>query len=428
MKKYIKTSCLTVVFTLFSSGTAFAQSIAINNGKIVTNTATGTIENGGIYIEDGRIRAIADETYNGDNVISTEGAWITPGIFASVSNLGLVEVGAVRGSNNIRADKIDASVRIRAADSFNPNSSLIAISRGGGVTAAAVLPGSSSDLFGGIGSVVSTDGTYDSILEDKAFIFVNFAGGSDKTGGTKGAAMAFLRSSIEDARNYSTRFKGPKDGDTLRRADARALRDAVQGRVPLIVAADRAVDLVNLATLKSENPSMRMHIVGAAEGWMVADKLAEANIGVMVDPMENLPFDFDSLGSRADNVQRLKAAGVQTAIMARSKTGAQAHNLKILTQHAGNAVANGLPWNDAFQSITSIPAEMYGFGELGELSVGQTANLVVWDGDPLEAMSTPIAVIIDGQVQSMTSRQTELRDRYNPTRTDYIPYGYPTPE
>jgi len=428
MNKLLKKSCLALVFTAFSATSALAQSVAINSGKVVTNTDAGIVENAGILIENGRISQItADQTFSADTVITTSGIWITPGVFAAVSNLGLVEVGAVKSSNNTRADKIDASVSIRAADSFNPNSSLVPISRGGGVIAAAVIPGSSSDLFGGIGSIVSTDGSYDSILEDEAFIFLNYSGSSEKTGETKGAAMAFLRSAVSDARNFSTRFKGPDDGDSLRRADARALRPAVQGRIPLIVAADRAVDLVNLAKIKGENPAMRMHIIGAAEGWMVADQLAAANIGVMVDPMENLPSDFDTLGSRVDNVQKLKDAGVQTAIMARSKTGAYAHNLKILTQHAGNAVANGLAWEDAFKSITSIPAEMYGFGELGELAVGQTANLVVWDGDPLEAMSAPIAVIIDGKMQSMQSRQTELRDRYNPTRTDDTPYGYPTP-
>jgi imidazolonepropionase-like amidohydrolase len=395
---------------------AIAQTIAINGGKVVTNSDTGIMDDTHILIENGRVRSFSkDEALTADTVIDASSAWVTPGIFAAVSNLGLVEVGAERNSNDSRAENENATVRIRAVDSYNPKTSSIAVSRAGGVTHAAVIPGASNDIFGGIGMLMSTDGSFDSIVEAEAFIFVDYASSSDMTGATKGAAMSYLRSALADARNYSTRFKGPDDGDALRRADARALRPAIQGRIPLILEADRAVDIVNLLKLKNENPSLNMLILGAAEAWMVADKLAEAQVGVFVDPTENLPSSFDQTGTRLDNIKLLQDAGVQTAIMSRTTTGSYAHNLRLLTQHAGNAVANGLSWDGAFKSISSTPAEMYGHAELGKILTGQKANLVVWDGDPLEAL------------QSLKSRQSELRDRYNPTRTDDVPYGYPTP-
>lgn len=428
MRNLLICTSLTIAMSALVSVPAIAQTIAINGGKIVTNSDTGILETTNILIENGRVKSFSQgEALSGDTVIDASSAWVTPGIFAAVSNLGLVEVGAERNSNDSRAENENASVRIRAADSYNPKTSSIAVSRAGGVTHAAVIPGASNDIFGGIGMLMSTDGTFESIVEDEAFIFVDYASSSDKTGGTKGAAMSYLRSALSDARNYSSRFKGPDDGDALRRADARSLRPATQGRIPLIIEADRAVDIVNLLKLKTENPSINMHILGAAEAWMVADKLATAQVGVFVDPTENLPGSFDQTGSRLDNIILLQDAGVQTAIMSRTTTGSYAHNLRLLTQHAGNAVANGLSWDGAFKSISSAPAEMYGHAELGKILTGRKANLVVWDGDPLEALSAPIAVIINGKVQSLKTRQSELRDRYNPTRSDDVPYGYPTP-
>ncbi|NNC39010.1 MAG: amidohydrolase family protein [Hyphomonadaceae bacterium] len=429
MKNLLISSSLALAISASLATKAFAQTIAINGGKVVTNSDAGTMENTSILIENGRVRSFStDETLSGDTVIDASSAWVTPGIFAAVSNLGLVEVGAEQNSNDSRPESDNATVRIRVADSYNPKTSSIAVSRAGGITHAAVVPGAKNDIFGGIGMLMSTNGSFESIVDEEAFIFVDYDSSSDSTGGTKAAAMSYLRSALSDARNYSTRFNGPDDGDTLRRADARALRPAIQGRIPLVVEADRAVDIVNILKLRDENPTMNILILGASEAWMVADRLAEAQVGVFIDPTENLPGSFDDTGSKLDSIKILHDAGVKTAVMSRTTTGSYSHNLRLLTQHAGNAVANGLSWEGAFTSITSTPAEMYGRPELGKILTGQNANLVVWDGDPLEAMSAPIAVIIDGEVQSLKSRQTELRDRYNPTRSDDVPYGYPTPE
>lgn len=425
MKNLLKTLALSTVITLIASTTAMAQSLVIKSQKIITNTGAGQIENGVLVIEDGKITSIdQNRDATGDKIIEGETLWVTPGLFAPFSTLGLVEVGAESRSNNINAADKEATVRIRAADSFNPKSSSIAVSRIGGVTHAAVVPDARSDIFGGQGMIVSTTGEFDSAVNTSAFIFIDYSGGSNITGGSKGAAMAFLRDALADAENYNTRFASPTDGDALHRADARALRMVLSGNRPLLISADQAVDMLNIIGLKKSYPRMDIIIVGAAEGWMVAEQLATANVGVMVDPLENLPYSFDRLGSRLDNVKLLMDAGVNTAIISRSATGGVAHNLRLAPQHAGNAVAVGLSWEQAFKAITLTPATMFGYADLGQLQVGQNANLVIWNGDPLEVTSAVVAVIIDGKTQSMESRQTILRDRYNPTNTSDKMYGY----
>ncbi len=425
MKNLIKTLALSTAITLVASTTAMAQSLVIKSQKIVTNTNAGQIENGVLVIEDGKIKSIdQNRDATGDKVIEGKTLWVTPGLFAPASTLGLSEVSAERNSNNIGAADKEATVRIRAADSFNPKSAAIAETRIGGVTHAAIAPDSSHNIFGGQGMIVTTSGDFNSTVDAAAFIFIDYAGGSDVTGESKGAAMAFLRDALADAANYVVRYDRPDDGDALDRADANALRMVLDGRWPLLISADQAVDMLNIIDLKKSYPSMDIVIVGAAEGWMVTEQLAQANVGVMVDPLENLPNSFDQLGSRLDNAKLLMDAGVRTAIMTRSITGGTAHNLRLAPQHAGNAVAAGLSWEQAFKAITLTPATMFGHSNLGQLETGQKANLVIWNGDPLEVTSAVVAVIIDGKTQSMQSRQTKLRDRYNPTNAGDKMYGY----
>ena len=151
--------------------------------------------------------------------------------------------------------------------------------------------------------------------------------------------------------------------------------------------------------------------MGAEEGWRVASELARAGVPVVVDPQDDLPRDFDSLGSRLDNAALLQAAGVTVAIMG----SYDFNNLREARLNAGLAVANGLPYAAAIAAITSTPARIFGFADrAGSLEPGREADVVVWSGDPLETTSYPEAVFVAGREQPMTSRGLQLRDRYLP--------------
>jgi len=103
-----------------------------------------------------------------------------------------------------------------------------------------------------------------------------------------------------------------------------------------------------------------------------------------------------------------------------------------LRQYAGNLVAigrvpgmSGLDWGAAFATLTSGPAAVIGMdGEIGSLRAGRRADVVIWDGDPLELASAPVAVWIDGVQQPLTSRQTRLRDRYLTPAEGALPKAY----
>ena len=143
---------------------------------------------------------------------------------------------------------------------------------------------------------------------------------------------------------------------------------------------------------------------------MVARELALANVPVMLDSLQNLPDSFDRIGSRLDNAALLHRAGVAVAF---SQGDSAAHHARKIRQVAGNAVANGMPWEAALAALTRVPADVFGVGDrVGRIDVGLAADLVLWDGDPLEVSTLAQAVWMRGRAMPMRSRQTGLRDRY----------------
>jgi imidazolonepropionase-like amidohydrolase len=195
----------------------------------------------------------------------------------------------------------------------------------------------------------------------------------------------------------------------------------VKGEMPLLVDARRAADIRQVIALKQRQPQLNIVITHATEGWRVAKELVDNNIPVILDPEANLPFGFDQLGSTLKNAGRLAAAGVKVSI------GMETHNIRLARQHAGNAVANGLSWDQGLAALTINVAKLYGIDDqLGSLEAGKVADVVIWSGDPLEVTEVAEMVLIAGEIVDMQSRQSKLRDRYLKLQTN-IPMQYVRP-
>ena len=402
---------------------AIAQDILIKDANIVTNTSQGTIERGDILVQGGNITRIAEDlqAVSGVEIMDGTDHWVTPGLFVPFSQLGQVEISLESSANDSRAREAKTSVSNRAVDSFNPKSVVIGNSRVDGITHFVSVPGTGKNIFGGTGFVATTSGDFDSVINPNAFIYVELGvGGARSAGGSRAAALSQFRAALSDASAYPARYDGPQDGDALSRQDAAALFAAARGNMPFLIKADRASDLLTIIELKNDY-NIDVIVVGAAEGWMVADQLAAAKVKVMVDPQENLPDNFDMVGARADNILMLDEAGVEYAIMTRSAD--TSHNVRVISQHAGNAVGNGLSWDKAFAAVSATPSKWFG-SDAGTLSVGKKASFVVWNGDPLEVTTAAKKVYIAGENQELVSRQTLLRDRYNPTTGDTRRHKY----
>ena len=398
---------------------AASQDMFISDAKVVSNTASGILENQDIIVRNGKITQIGTDLTVPEDIeaIDANNRWVTPGLIAPFSRLGLMDIGGEDVTNDTSSGESETSVSELASDSFNPKSVFIANTRRMGITHAVISPSAAGhSIFGGTGAVVNLSGEYDSVEKPRAFVFVQLGeSGTQRAGGSRAAALQQFRAALDDAGAYPSRYDGPEDGDALTRQDASALFKASRGQMPFLISANRAQDMLNIIKLKKDYGSLDIIILGATEAWKIADELAAADIKVMVDPHDNLPDSFDSVEARLDNVVLLDAAGVDYAITNASALGIQ--RPATLAQHAGNAVGNGLDWEKAFAAISSTPAKWFDLGS-ASLSQGSGATLVVWDGDPLNVTSAPTDMFINGERQSLKSRQTALRDRYNPTSND----------
>lgn len=408
-----------LLFTLLLATPAAAQTILIRDGRVVTNAGAGAIENGDVLIVDGRIRAVGADIAppRGARVIEAQGRFVTPGVFAAMSEVGLSEISGSGAPNDASVEGDLISAAADAGRAFNPGVSAVPVTRMEGVTRAAIAPSSTDTLFGGRGALVALGGRPDSVFRPRAFMVVELGEtGANRTGSSRAALWPAFEAALRDAREYPERYRRGQGGAVLSELDAQALQPFARGQGAFLVHVESAADIRRVIAFKRENPGLRFIVHGGAEAWQVADELAAARIPVIVDPLANLPDRFERLSARLDNAALLHAAGVDIAI-APGPASVDAHQARLVLQLAGNAVANGLPWDAAFAAVTRGPADMFGVGaQLGRLAPNYIADVVIWDGDPLEVQSAPTAVFIAGVEQPLVSRQTRLRDRYHPSR------------
>ncbi|MEO1575868.1 MAG: hypothetical protein AAFU65_13025, partial [Pseudomonadota bacterium] len=409
---------LVCTLTLLATALPALADVAIINARIHTMTSEGALDNATVIVRDGRIAAVGADIVapDGIEVIDAAGRHVTPGIFDPLSSLGAVEVSLEESTNDTaHAGRYGAGFDISTA--INPASSVVGVNLIEGVTRALVVPsapweGGHSVLAGQAAAVVFGSDPADVLVRPAAGVVAYLgARGSAMAGGSRAAAMQQLREALEDADDYNQHRDDYDEGDrrdyAITRLDLKALLPVVSGRTPLIVYAERASDLRAVVELKRDF-DLRVIVAGAAEAWMVADLLAANDVGVILDPFENLPGSFDSLNASMENATRLAAAGVAIAF-----TQGDSHNPRNLTQVAGNAVAYGLEWDAALRAITVSAPRMLGLGdECCAIVSGADADLVLWDGDPLDVTSFADAVFVRGEAVDMRSRQTLLRDRY----------------
>lgn len=435
----VKTAALTAVLAMVSALSATsvsAQDVAIRNAKLVIGDGSAPIDGGTVVVRGGKIVAAGAHVAvpAGVTVVDAAGAWVTPGIVAAFSRVGLVEVDAVDGTNDRGASRSRFSAGLDISPALNPMGSPVAVNRAAGVTRAIVAPSESSNIFAGQGAVVDLGDDMDMVTRPRALQFISFGeAGSSKAGGSRAATFLLFREQLLAARSYA---RNPaslaewSNGAMIQRADADALVAVIDGKVPLFVRVDRASDILNVLKLRSDFPALKLVLVGVTEGWLVARELAAAKVPVIVSPLTDLPGNFERLGATQSNAGRLAAAGVAVSVGVFDDD--DAHKMGYTTQYAGNLVAlnriagaSGLSWDQAFAAISSVPAKAVGMdGQIGSLQAGRVGDVVMWDNDPLELGSRPTMVWIDGKKQSLVTRQDRLRDRYITPSEGALPKAY----
>ena len=411
---------------LAGGGVASAQDLLIRNATVHTASARGTLQATDVLVRNGRIAAIGNGLSAGSaTVVDAQGKPLTPTLFGGITDIGVEEVSGESATvdNTLALGANAADMRVRpefdVTLAYNPESVLVPVARVEGIgwtlLSAGTRPGGS--FIGGQGGTVRLDGSLDAI--GPRALFVTLGGdGANLSGSSRAAQWMLLDQLIDEVRG---RIAPDSQFALLTPAGRTTLAKYFGGGGRVVVRIQRAADIVRLLRW-SKQRGVDVAIVGAAEGWKVAPQLAAAGVPVFVDALANLPADFDAIGATMENAARLHAAGVRVSF---SQTGDASHNARKIRQLAGNAVANGLPWEAALAGLTSVPAAAAGVaGELGTIAIGQRADLVLWSGDPLDVANVAQQVWMDGRAIPMRSRQTELRDRYLHVETG-LPRAYP---
>ena len=379
---------------------------------------------GNVLIDDNKISQVSTSSLRGDLVINGTGKILTPGIISTDTEIGIVEIGALSVTRDDSSNlyKIGFSIY----DAFNPNSVLIPWNRSNGITSTLTLPQNTDSPIGGLGSFFVLDSSLE-ISGSKDVVMIGRVGGSGSE--SRAETFAIIEDLLEFASSIdSSDMKTYKDiaeiidgspiAETmdLHPRDLKALHKLVNDELPLIIKANRASDLLKLIKLKEEY-DLNLIIMGAQEAGLVASRIAESKIPLIINPINNIPESFDELGANIELAGKLEDLGITLMFNA-----PRDHNYHLIRQGAGVAVANGMSYAGALKALTLSPVEVFKLGNRGQIAPGKIADLIIWDADPLEPSSMPEKVFINGEDIDLTSRMSRLTERY--TKNKEKPNGY----
>ena len=395
-------------------------------GGTVHTVSGATIENGTVLVDNGRIVAVgAALSASADaQVIDCRGKHLYPGFVAANTQLGLVEVGTIVGSNDTQ-ETGNVNPNLRAEVMINLDSDLIAVARSNGVTTAQVVPGGgavhgSSALvhLGGwtnedvvVRAPLALHVTWPNMVPARGWFVTQTDEEQNKA---RDSAIEAIRKTFDDARAYwKARDAEKSPGIPRHDSDVRwaAMGKALRGEIPVYFEAETVAQIRSALKFADEQGLKRLIIGGGNDAWRLAEELKARDVAVVVGGTQALPRRrSDSYDDAFMLPGRLSAAGVRFCIA----TGDGPANVRNLPHHAGIAVGFGLDPAEALKSVTLYPAQILGVADqVGSLEVGKSADIQITDGDPLLQSTRCLQVIMAGRVIPMDDRQIRLFKKYD---------------
>jgi len=414
--------------------------IAILHGKLLT-ISHGVIEDGTLLMADGKITQVGPSSRvkppAGSVVVDARGMTVYPGLIDSESNLGLLEMELVSTSNDTAETSSEIFPHMRVYDAFHADTEHIPIARFNGITNAVVAP-VPLDIMPGQDIFIQLDGKDrdEMILKRDSALPMNFTPDLRRKEGkfpmTRMGMAQQLRQTWMDAQYYMQQLEASQGhtdksgkgedkesvGAPKRDFKLEALIPYLKGEKPVVVAAYESQDLRVAMEIATEF-HLKVVLNHLTHTQEMLDQIAAYKVPVIFGSI----YDFPLPGQRYDAVYSMPAElykrGVKLAFGSYGysfRLGAPAMGqTRNLPYAAGQAVAYGLPYEEALKALTLNAAEIWGVADtLGSLDVGKTANVVIATGDPLDVTTTVKQVYIAGKKVSMVNRQTRLRDQYWP--------------
>lgn len=380
--------------------------ILIKNGKILT-MAEKVYEQGDILIEGQKIKEIGEniQVPEGTQVIDAEGMWVMPGMIDSHCHVGMWEdgMGFEGADGNEATDPVTPD--LRAIDSINPEDNCFREAWESGITTVVTGPGS-ANVIGGQFVAIKTFGRRvdDMIIKDPLALKVAFGEnpkrvyhGQRKSPSTRMATVAILRQNLIKAQEYKKKLdKGKEDPDKMPERDLKmeVLVQVLNREIPLKAHAHRADDILTALRIAKEF-DIDITLEHCTEGYRIADYLLEEDAKVILGPLfsNRSKIELKNMTFKAPGV--LAKAGVKVAMM----TDHPVIPIQYLPICAALAVKEGMDEMEALKSITINAAQITGIDDrVGSLEPEKDADIVIFDGHPLDVRSKAVWVLIDGNV------------------------------
>lgn len=415
------------------SGSAAPGVYVIHNARIVT-VSGAEIENGTIVIRDGKIEAVGASvtTPKGAQDIDARGLIVYPGMIDAGTSMGLVEIGSGAPGTVDLAEIGDMNPNAAAIVAVNPHTAHVGVTRVNGVTSVVTMP--LGGVISGQAAVINLNGTTpgEMAVVPQAALVISFPRTSTTTFDAlfnpqqsnindaleaRDRQLERLRKILRDAEAYGKAQDAYARDKTLPRPDRNivlaSLVPYVRGERPVILRADREAE-IRAAVRFSEEMRLRPILLGGNEAWKVATLLKEKNVPVILTGVLDLPpREDDFYDMLYENAAKLQQAGVRFCI----STGDTGANVRDLPYHAGMASAFGLPRTEAIKAVTLYPAQIMNVADrMGSIEVGKLANLVITDGDLLEARTRVRHLFIGGRQLPLTTRHTQLHEQFKDRR------------
>ena len=409
-----------------------SKPVAITGGKLLTITH-GTIENGVLVIENGKIAAVGAagsvKVPGSAQIVDAKGMTVYPGLIDSETHLGLTEIEADKMTNDLVETSDEIMPHMHVSDAFHGETVLIPVARYNGIANAIVAPDSRDTLPGqdSFIQLAGADATQMLLIRDIAMP-LNFTGTQRRNESfanaqypqTRMGMAAQMRQAFTDAQGYAAKWEeynkkkaSAKAGETPPSPPSRdlkleALLPYLEGKKPVIVKAETTNDVETAYALAQEF-KLRVILNGLTQAQAIYDKIAQWKVPVILGSIYEEPKEWERYDTVYKMPGELSKRGVKIAF-----ASFDAHQVRNLPYAAGFAVAFGLPYDEAMKALTLYPAQIWGVDDqLGSLDVGKTANVVIANGDPLDVKTDVKYVFVQGRSLPMVDRQTELRDRYS---------------
>ena len=444
-------SFVAALFFVVSLASAQQQPVALGGGKVLT-VSHGSIENGVVLFENGKIAAVGAagsvQIPKDARVIDVAGMTVYPGLIDSETSLGLTEISAVDMTNDLVEPSDEIMPHMHVYDAFHAESELITVTRLNGITNAIVAPASRDTLPGQDSFIQLAGKSQDEFLLVRDIAMpLNFTGEQRrnergegrKFPSTRMGLASQMRQAFLDAQDYAQKWSeyekkkadydkpktdsasdssakpADKDKDKKqppnppkRDLKLEALLPYLQGKKPVVLAAEESSDLQAAVNLAREF-NLKFVLNHISHSQSILDYVAGLKVPVIVGPIYEQPKSEERFDAVYSLPAQLYKRGVKIVI-----ASYDSHNARNLPYAAGFATGFGLPYDEALKAITLNPAEIWGLADqLGSLDPGKTANVVVSNGDPLDVKTDVKMVFINGNEVPMTSRQTRLRDEYS---------------